>query len=91
MPNRFVRHGGWLIALSLLLGGCMDMTVHPTVPSPSTIPTAACVPGMQFNGNVIAYGCPGDVGRRLSWRRRRWHCVGPCLRLHKRWRAAEFQ
>jgi hypothetical protein len=90
MPSRFVRHGGWLIALSLLLGGCMDLIAHPPNYSSPTIPPAACLPGMQFNGNVIAYGCPGEVGRRLSWRRR-WHCVGPCVRFHKRWRAAEFQ
>ncbi len=86
MPSRFVRHGGWLIALSLLLGGCMDMTEHRTVPSPSTIPKAACLPGIQAVGNVIAYGCP--TGRRLAWRRRDWHCVGSCVRFHRRWRAA---
>jgi hypothetical protein len=58
MPSGFLRHGGWLIALSLLLGGCMDLVTHPTNPGPSSEPKAACLPGIQENGNVIAYGCP---------------------------------
>ena len=83
MPSRFVRHGGWLIALSLLLGGCMDLAAHLPNDNSPTIPPAACLPGIEAVGNVIAYGCPGEAGRRLAWRSRR-RCVGACARSHRR-------
>jgi hypothetical protein len=58
MPSGVLRYGEWLIALSMLLGGCMDMTVHSTSPAGPTEPSAACLPGIQAGGAVMAYGCP---------------------------------
>jgi hypothetical protein len=58
MLNGFLRYGVQIVALSLLLGGCMDMTVHSSSPTGSSAPNAACLPGIQEGGMVMAYGCP---------------------------------
>lgn len=58
MLGRVLRSGAWLIAASLLLGGCMDLLTHPVNHASPTDPKAACLPGIQVAGNVVGYGCP---------------------------------
>lgn len=58
MRNRALRSSVLLLALTLPLGGCLEVAGTKFNRGPSVAPASLCPPGARSGGKTIGYGCP---------------------------------
>jgi hypothetical protein len=57
MPNNLLRYGGFIIAVSLLLGGCLETVGRPAYNHAPTASQASLCGLRTPDGGIVGYGC----------------------------------